>query len=77
MKTQLSARDAINIAAQYGFSYLRGTDWERDMIRACIIRARNADTRYRLQDQRKSAIRYFDECMSQTASDIRHLKLDL
>ena len=73
MKNDLSARDALNIAAQHGFS-IRGSPWERKMIRECILRARNAHMRPRLQDQRKSAVRYFDEYMAQTAADIRHLK---
>ena len=74
METQLSARDALNIAAQYGFSYLRGTQWERKLIYDCIIRARSAHMRERIQDKRMSALRYFDEYMAQTAADIKLLK---
>jgi hypothetical protein len=74
METPFSARDAIMIAAQYGFSYLHGTDWERKLIYDCIIRARSAHMRERIQDKRMSAVRYFDEYMAQTAADIRELK---
>jgi hypothetical protein len=73
METPFSARDALNIAAQYGFS-IRSSQWERKLIRDCIIRARSAHMRERIQDKRMSALRYFDEYMAQTAADIKLLK---
>lgn len=58
----LSARDALNIAAQHGFS-VRASNWERKMIRDGIIEARQAFAR--------NAVQYFDEKMERVAVEIR------
>jgi hypothetical protein len=60
----LTAKTALQIAAQYGFSILDGK-WEKSFIRDSILQAREAD------GPRKSAEDYFTGYMAGTASDIR------
>ncbi len=63
----LSARNALNIAAQYGFS-IRQSNWHRAMIRDGIIQAREAEARPRLDGRRMSAVQHFDSYMSRTVA---------
>ena len=56
----LTAREALQIAAQYGFS-IRDGKWERSLIRDSIIQAREAHC------PRKSAWQYFHDYMADTA----------
>lgn len=70
MKTHLSARDALNIAAQYGFS-IRRSPWERKLIRDAILDARACCERPNLVNGwRKSAIQHFDERMARAAAGL-------
>lgn len=66
----LSARIALQIAAQYGFS-IRDGNWEKSLIRDSIIQAREAATHQRADGRRKTAEQYFDGYMADTASEIR------
>lgn len=67
----LTARDALNIAAQYGFS-IHGSRWERKMIRDGIIEAREACSRPRWDGtRRKTAVHYFDEYIARMAAIVR------
>jgi hypothetical protein len=69
-QTSLTARAALQIAANHGFSVRDGA-WEKSLIRDSILQARNAELSDRPDGRRKSAIEYFDGYMAGTASDIR------
>jgi len=70
MKNTLSARDALNIAAQYGFS-IRRSPWERKMIRDAILDARASCEQPNLVNGwPKSAIQHFDERMARAAAGL-------
>jgi hypothetical protein len=71
MKNNLTARDALHIAGQYGFS-IRASNWERQMIRDGIILAREAHEGPRYDGaKRKTALQYFDEYIARMADEIR------
>jgi hypothetical protein len=67
--TSLSARTALQIAAQHGFSIQDG-NWEKSLIRDSIIQAREAEMHVRPDGTRKSAEQYFEGYMACTASEI-------
>ena len=61
MRNPLSARDALNIAAQHGLS-IHTSGWHRKMIRDGIIAAREAEAKPTTLP-RKTAVRHFDDSM--------------
>ena len=63
-----TAREALQIAASYGFS-IRAGKWERSLIRDSIIQAREAEGP-RPGGNFRSARSYFDGYMADTASEI-------
>ena len=67
----LSARQALQIAANYGFS-IRDGNWEKSLIRDSIIQARQAAASIRHDGMPyKAADQYFDGYMNATAAEIR------
>jgi hypothetical protein len=67
--TSLTAREALQIAAYYGFSV--GDAWEKSLIRDSIIQAREAEGYRRPDGSFKSARSYFDGYMADTAAEHR------
>jgi hypothetical protein len=68
----LTVRDALHIAAHYGFS-IHASDQERKLIRDSILQARRASSRPSLAGggRHKSAMQYFHEYMTKAAADAR------
>jgi hypothetical protein len=60
----LTAKTALQIAADYGFS-IRDGKWEKSLIRDSIIQARGYEA------QGENPVALFDGYMKQTAQDIR------
>lgn len=69
----LSARDALNIAAQYGF-HIHASTWQKKMIRDGIVQARHKEARPDPNTRRKTAVRYFDEYMAKAALERRGVR---
>lgn len=68
-QSTLTARNALEIAAHYGFS-IRDGQWEKSLIRDSIIQAREAEMHPRTDGKRKSAEQYFDGYMAGTRAEI-------